>query len=127
MSHIKRMSPMRVVEDPVLEGLFYEAFGATRMASSTPDCVGYKAANDPCVIITSRDYADQSYGPFIAGQMARKGARYFQVENIDAELADLPGAAHLLSRSVHGGVEEAVIETADGLLVLASEMQFESI
>jgi hypothetical protein len=122
MSHLKRMSPMRVVDDLAEEGLFYEAFGATRISPDSADCAGYKAANDTTVILTSRKFAISSYGPFIAGKLARQGALYFHVDNIDAELADLPGAAHVLSRSVISGVEEAVIETERGLIVLAREV-----
>ncbi len=120
MSHIKRMTPLRVVDDLVDEGMFYEAFGATRVLADAPDCVGYKAANDTAVILTSRKLADKNYGPFIAGKLARSGALYFHVDNIDAELADLPGAAHILTRAVVDGVEEAVIETETGMVVLAA-------
>jgi hypothetical protein len=122
MSHIKRMTPLRVVDDVADEGLFYEAFGATRVDTNTPGCVGYKAANDTGIILTSRKLADKNYGPFVAGKIARHGALYFHVDNIDAELADLPGPAHILTRMTDGGVEEAVIETESGLVVLAAQI-----
>lgn len=123
MSHIRRMTPLRVVDDIDEEGLFYEAFGATRMEASSGECIGYKGSNDTCVILASRQFAVNSYGPFIAQQMARKGARYFYVDNIDAQLAELPGSSHLVTRTVVSGVEEAVIDTGDGFVVLACEME----
>jgi hypothetical protein len=123
MSHIKRMTPLRVVDDVDSEGLFYEAFGATKVETDTPDCVGYRAANDTGVILTSRKLADTNYGPFIAGKLARHGALYFHVDNIDAHLAELEGAAHLLVRTHEHGVEEAVVETEHGLIVLAAKME----
>lgn len=123
MNHIKRVTPLRVVDDIAEASQFYEALGATKLETDTPDCVGYRAANDTGVILTSYKSAASMYGPFVAQKLFDRGALYFHVDNIDAQLAKLPEPNHLLARNVLGSVEEAVVETGDGYVVLASVLE----
>lgn len=118
MSHLKRITPLRVVADLEEEGMFYEAMGAERIETGSPECVGYKAANDSGVILSSLRSAISSYGPFVANMLAQSGALYMHVDNIDQHLESLP-EAKIIARSTIDGVEEAIIDTDGNLVVLA--------
>lgn len=119
MTHIKRITPLRVVDDIDEASLFYEAVGASRLETDTPECVGFRAANDTGVILTSLKSAAGLYGPFVAQKIANHGALYFHVDNIDAQLAQFPSPTQVIARNTISGVEEAVVETKEGLVVLA--------
>ena len=92
MSHLNRITPLRVVLDLEEEGMFYEAMGAERVETGSPECVGYKAANDSGVILSSLRSAISSYGPFVANMLAQSGAMYMSVENIDKHIDSIPEA-----------------------------------
>lgn len=118
MSHLKRITPLRVVADLEEEGMFYEAMGAERVETGSPDCIGYRAANDTGVILSSMRSAIASYGPFVANMLAQSGALYMHVENIDSHINSIP-EAKVIARTNTDGVEEAVIDTDGNLVVLA--------
>lgn len=122
MSHLNRVTPLRVVADLEDESLFYEAMGGERVDTGSPDCVGYKAANDTGVMLSSYDAAVSSYGPFVATMLARSGAMYMQVKDIDAHIDSIP-EAKIIARNTTDGVEEAVIDSDGHLIVLASMVE----
>ena len=123
MSHIKRITPLRIVDDIAEASLFYKAIGATRVETDTAECVGFKAANDTHVILSSFKNTVKLFGPFVAQKLLDQGALYLYVDNIDAHLAKTPAPTHLLACNIVGGVEEAVVETNDGLVVLAHKLE----
>ena len=126
MSHLKRITPLRIVDDIEDEGLFYEAMGAERVETGSPDCVGYKAANDTGVILSSMRSAISSYGPFVANMLAQSGALYMHVEDIDNHINSIP-EAKIIARNIVDGVEEAVIDTDGNLVVLAHVLEMAAV
>ena len=120
MSSLNRITPLRVVDNVEAAALFYEAHGAQRINTDSPECVGYKTSSGTGVILTSRMLASANYGPEIAARLAQQGALYFYVDNIDAHLATLPTQSHLLTRTRVSAADEAVVDMGNELVVFAS-------